>query len=219
MNRLDDLQKSIIAMEKERAKELTRAALDEGLAAEKILNEGLIPAMEQVGKDYEEGRKFIPEILMAAKTMMGSLELLKPLLIGSEGSVVGKAVLGTVEGDVHDIGVKLVGMMLEGAGFEVIVLGADTSTDEFIEATRKHNPDILGLSALLTTTMPRMQDVIQALAENGLRDKVKVMVGGATLNQRYADEFGADAYAPDAAQASALAKQLIGSIQSSRQES
>ena len=209
MSFLDEIRESIVGMKRDLAKELTQKALDEGLEAEQILHESLIPAMDTVGREYEQGVKFIPEILIASKAMLGALDLLKPILASSGAKSEGKVVLGTVEGDVHDIGINLVGMMMEGAGFEVLQLGADTSTEEFIQAIRDTSPHILGMSALLTTTMMSMKDVIAALEEHGLRDKVKVMVGGATLNQRFADECGADGYAPDAAQAAVLAKKLL----------
>jgi 5-methyltetrahydrofolate--homocysteine methyltransferase len=212
MSILDDIKDSIINMKRERTKELTQQALDEGLDAETILHKSLVPAMDTVGKEYEEGIKFIPEILIASKAMIGALDLLKPILASAGAKSEGKVVLGTVEGDVHDIGINLVGMMLEGAGFEVLQLGADTSAGEFIQAIRETDPDILGMSALLTTTMTNMKNVIDALKEKRLRHKVKVMVGGATLSQRYANEYGADGYAPDAAQAAVLAKKLIKSV-------
>jgi 5-methyltetrahydrofolate--homocysteine methyltransferase len=209
MSLLDEIKDSIISMKRDLAKELTQKALEERIEAGEILHSSLIPAMDTVGKEYEEGIKFIPEILVASKAMKAALELLKPILAGTGSASEGNVVLGTVEGDVHDIGINLVGMMLEGAGFDVIQLGADTSSEEFIRAVEDHRPDILGMSALLTTTMVNMKDVIQALKDSGLRDTVKVMVGGATLNQKFADECGADGYAPDAAQASVLAKKLI----------
>ncbi len=211
MSILDEIKDSIIAMQSERAKELTQKALDEGLDADVILHKSLIPAMNKVGQEYEEGIKFIPEILIASKAMKGALDLLKPILASSGSKSEGKVVLGTVEGDVHDIGINLVGMMLEGAGFEVLQLGADTSAEDFIQAIRDTQADILGMSALLTTTMVKMKTVIESLKEEGVRDKVKVMVGGATLNQKSADDFGADGYASDAAQASVLAKKLLNS--------
>jgi len=209
MSLLDEIKDSIISMKRDLARELTQKALDEGMEAGVILHSSLIPAMDTVGKEYEEGIKFIPEILVASKAMKGALELLKPILAGAGSASEGNVVLGTVEGDVHDIGINLVGMMLEGAGFDVIQLGADTSSEEFVRAVKDNRPDILGMSALLTTTMVNMKDVILALRDSGLRDTVKVMVGGATLNQKFADECGADGYAPDAAQASVLAKKLI----------
>jgi len=208
---LADIKASIVSMDEGKAKELTQKALDESLEAEKILNEGLIPAMAVVGKEYEDGERFIPEMLLSAEAMKRALELLRPLLASSEAKKLGKVVMGTVEGDVHDIGQKLVGMMLEGGGFEVHSLGADVSVEEFVEAVKEESPNLLGMSALLTTTMTHMKEVVDALVKNGLRDKVKVMVGGATLNQRFADEYGADGYAPDAPSAVRLAKELLGS--------
>jgi 5-methyltetrahydrofolate--homocysteine methyltransferase len=207
---LEKIKLSIVNMEDQKAVELTKLALADH-AAEDILNQALIPAMEIVGNEYEEGRKFIPEMLLAAEAMTGALELLKPLLARSGAKKAGKVVMGTVEGDVHDIGQRMVCIMLEGAGFEVLSLGADVSASEFVQAVKTANPDILGLSALLTTTAPRMKSVIEALQKEGLRDKVKIMVGGAILNQRLADEYGADGYAPDAASATRLARTLMES--------
>jgi len=210
---LDGIRRSIVDMEDRQAVELTRKAL-EIHPAEKILNHALIPAMEAVGNEYEQGKKFIPEMLLAAEAMTAALELLKPALARSDVKKAGKVVMGTVEGDVHDIGQKMVCIMLEGAGFEVHSLGADVPIDDFIQAVKTRNPDILGLSALLTTTAPRMKDVIEALDRQGLRDRIKVMVGGAILNQRLADEYGADGYAPDAAAATRLARSLVESRRS-----
>jgi len=205
---MESIKLSIVNMDDQKAVELTRRALADH-AAEDILNHALIPAMEIVGDEYEQGKKFIPEMLMAAEAMTAALELLKPELARSDVKKVGKVVMGTVEGDVHDIGQRMVCIMLEGAGFEVTSLGADVPVGEFVSAVKTKAPDILGLSALLTTTAPRMKGVIEALQKEGLRDKVKVMVGGAILNQRLADEYGADGYAPDAASATRLARSLI----------
>ena len=205
---LESIKQSIIDMEDQKAVALTRKAL-EGLPAEEILNRALVPAMERVGNDYEEGKKFIPEMLLAAEAMTAALELLKPQLSRSEAKKVGRVVMGTVEGDVHDIGQRMVCIMLEGAGFEVHSLGADVPSKDFVAAVKTRSPDILGMSALLTTTAPRMKGVVEALKSAGLRDKIKVMVGGAVLNQRLADEYGADGYAPDAASATRLAKTLV----------
>ena len=210
---LDGIRRSIVDMEDQQAVELTRKAL-EIHPAETILNRALIPAMETVGNEYEQGKKFIPEMLLAAEAMTAALELLKPALARSDVRKVGKVVMGTVEGDVHDIGQKMVCIMLEGAGFEVHSLGADVPADDFIQAVKTGNPDILGMSALLTTTAPRMKGVIDGLQKQGLRDRVKVMVGGAVLNQRLADEYGADGYAPDAAAATRLARALMESRRS-----
>ena len=204
----EGIKKSIVDMEDQQAVALTRKAL-ETHAAEDILNGALIPAMEVVGNEYEQGRKFIPEMLLAAEAMTAALEILKPALARSDVKKAGKVVMGTVEGDVHDIGQRMVCIMLEGAGFEVHSLGADVPQADFIAAVKEKNPDILGMSALLTTTAPQMRRVIEALRREGLRDTVKVMVGGAILNQRLADEYGADGYAPDAASATRLARTLI----------
>jgi len=205
---LEGIKLSIVNMEDQKAVELTRQALANH-AAEEILNKALIPAMEMVGNEYEQGKKFIPEMLLAAEAMTAALELLKPELARSDVKKIGKVVMGTVEGDVHDIGQRMVCIMLEGAGFEVYSLGADVPAGDFVNAVKTKNPDILGLSALLTTTAPRMKGVIDALRKEGLRNSVKVMVGGAILNQRLADEYGADGYAPDAASATRLAKSLL----------
>ncbi len=205
---LEEIQHSIVNMEDQKAVEWTRKALEHH-PAEHILNEALIPAMEIVGNEYEQGKKFIPEMLLASEAMTAALELLKPQLARSDVKKAGKVVMGTVEGDVHDIGQRMVCIMLEGAGFEVVSLGADVPTDEFVNAVKTINPDIMGMSALLTTTAPVMKKVIQALENHGLRAGVKVMVGGAILNQRLAEEYGADGYAPDAASASRLARTLI----------
>jgi len=209
MGIVEDIKESIINMDGDKAKELTQEAIGEPLEAEKILKEGLIPAMEVVGKEYEVGKKFIPEMLLSAEAMKGALELLRPLLAKSKVKAAGKVVMGTVEGDVHDIGQNLVSTMLEGGGFKVSSLGTDVPAEEFVAAVKEESPDIIGMSALLTTTMPHMKDVVAALIESGLRDKVKVMVGGAVLNQQFADEYGADGFAPDAASAVRLAKRLI----------
>jgi 5-methyltetrahydrofolate--homocysteine methyltransferase len=202
------IKSSIIDMEDQKAIEMTRLALADH-RAEDILNQALIPAMEIVGNEYEEGKKFIPEMLLAAEAMTGALQLLKPLLAQSDAKKTGKVVMGTIEGDVHDIGQKLVCIMLEGAGFEVHSLGADVPAASFINAVKTVKPDILGMSALLTTTAPKMKSVIETLRKEGLRDQVKIMVGGAILNQRLADEYGADGYAPDAASATRLARTLM----------
>ncbi|MBZ5496502.1 MAG: corrinoid protein [Acidobacteriia bacterium] len=205
---LEQIKLSIVDMEDQKAVALTRQALADH-PAEEILNRALIPAMELVGNEYEQGQKFIPEMLLAAEAMTSALELLKPQLARSDVKKVGKVVMGTVEGDVHDIGQRMVCIMLEGAGFEVLSLGADVATHEFVNAVKTKSPDILGMSALLTTTAPRMKGVIEALQKEGLRNRVKIMVGGAILNQRLADEYGADGYAPDAASATRLARTLM----------
>ena len=206
---LDDLKASVIDMEVERTANLTQKALADRLGAEEILNKALIPAMDTVGDEYERGEKYVPEMLLSAQAMKGAMKLLRPLLVSSGTKMKGCVVMGTVEGDIHDIGQNLVGMMLEGAGFEVYNLGAEVSAEEFVKGVKEHNANLVGLSALLTTTMLHMSDVINALKEAGLRDQVRVMIGGAPVSQEYADEIGADGYAPDAASAVKLADHLI----------
>ena len=205
---LEAIKQSIINMEDQKAVELTHKALG-GSSAEEVLNKALIPAMELVGDQYERGEKFIPEMLLAAEAMTAALDVLKPILAKSESKKAGCVVMGTVEGDVHDIGQRMVCIMLEGAGFEVHSLGVDVSTAAFVDAVKAKKPNILGMSALLTTTAPRMKNVIEMLRKEGLRDNVKVIVGGAVLNQNLATEFGSDGFAPDAASAVRLAKALI----------
>ena len=185
-----------------------QAPLDAGVAPGEILNTALIPAMDKVGQLFEEGEYFVPEMLVAARAMKAGLEILKPLLVDSGVDTVGKVVLGTVKGDLHDIGKNLVAMMLEGAGFEIVDLGADVSPDQFVAAILD-GVDVVGLSALLTTTMPAMENTIRAIEESGLRDRVKIIVGGAPVTAEYAKQIGADGYAADASQAATLARQLI----------
>jgi 5-methyltetrahydrofolate--homocysteine methyltransferase len=187
-----------------------QAALDAGLGAETILNDGMIAAMSEVGIRYECGDIYVAEMFISAKTLQGALAVLRPHLRSANVHAKGKVVLGTVKGDMHDIGKNLVAMMLEGAGFEVQDLGADVHPSKFVEAVSASQPDVVALSALLTTTMPSMKSTIDALDAAGLRNRVKIMVGGAPVNQEYADAIGADGYAQDASQAAALAKSLIG---------
>ena len=190
--------------------ELTQKALDEGLAPAEVLNGGLLAGMDQVGVDFRDGELFIPEVLIAARAMHAGMDVLRPLLAEGDVPLAGKVVMGTVEGDLHDIGKNLVAMMLEGGGFEIVDLGTDIPPDKFIEAIKAEQPHMIGLSALLTTTMPSMKRTIDALVEAGLREKVKVMIGGAPVTQAFADEIGADGYAPDAASAVELARSLVG---------
>jgi 5-methyltetrahydrofolate--homocysteine methyltransferase len=190
--------------------EAVRTALDEGEEPESILHEALIRAMTEVGQLYEDGEYFVPEMLAAAQAMKTGLNELRPLLGDAEMEAAGRVVTGTVKGDLHDIGKNLVTMMLEGAGFNVVDMGTDVSPDEFVEAVQSHDAKLVGMSALLTTTMEAMESTIKTLREAGLGDTVKVMVGGAPLTAAYAAEIGADGYAPDANQAVKLAKKLIG---------
>jgi 5-methyltetrahydrofolate--homocysteine methyltransferase len=174
-----------------------------------VLTQGLVAGMEVVGKDFRDGILFVPEVLMAAKAMKAGMEILRPLLVETGAPQIGTMVIGTVKGDIHDIGKNLVAMMMEGAGFTVVNLGINNDVDKFLNAIREHNPDIAGMSALLTTTMPYMGVVIEALKENNLRDKVIVLVGGAPLNDAFAEEIEADAYCRDAAIAVETAKKLL----------
>lgn len=187
-----------------------RAALKNGARPAVILKDGLIAAMEEVGRRFEAGEYFVPEMLVAARAMKAGIAVLKPALVETGVKPLGKVMLGTVGGDLHDIGKYLVGLMMEGAGFEVIDVGADVAAHAFVEAVRKERPHILGMSALLTTTMPNAEVTIQALKQAGLRETVKVLVGGAPITQDYADEIGADGYAPDAPSAAQKAKILLG---------
>ena len=184
-------------------------AMRDQIAADEILNTALIPAMDEVGRLFEEGEFFVPEMLIAARAMQAGLEVLKPRLVDSGVKPMGIVVLGTVKGDLHDIGKNLVAMMMEGAGFEVVDLGIDVSPERFVEAVRTETANIIGLSALLTTTMPAMESTIQAIETAGLRDRVKVIVGGAPVTSDYAAKIGADGYAADASQAARLAKLLV----------
>ena len=185
------------------------SALGNGVSPADILELGLISAMEEVGKRFESGEFFVPEMLIAARAMNAGLALLKPKLVESDIRARGKVVMGTVKGDLHDIGKNLVAMMLEGAGFEVVDIGADVSPEKFVEAVREEKPNLVGLSALLTTTMQNMQATIEALKMAGIRDQVKVIIGGAPLTEAYAKSIGADGYAPDASQAVSLVKNLV----------
>jgi 5-methyltetrahydrofolate--homocysteine methyltransferase len=187
-----------------------KAALDAGTPPEDVLYKACIPAMEEVGRLFEEGEKFVPEMLISARAMQAGMGLLKPLLLQADIQTVGTVVVGTVAGDLHDIGKNLVGMMLEGSGFEVVDLGTDVGPQQFVDAVREHEPQVIGMSALLTTTMPSMGATIEALKEAGLRGDVKVMIGGAPITQDFADKIGADGFAPDASSASRKAKELVG---------
>ena len=204
----DKIKEDIISGNRKGVAADVQNALDAGMSAEEVLNKAMIPAMAEVGKLFEDGEFFIPEMLVAARTMSAGMEIIKPLLKGSATVSCGKVVIGTVAGDLHDIGKNLVALMLEGNGFEVIDLGADVSSEKFVEAIREHKPQIVAMSALVTTTMPAMGRTIEAIAAAGLRDQVKVMVGGAPLSQTYSDSIGADGYSADANSAVALAKKL-----------
>ena len=187
----------------------TEILLERGWDAKKVLDEALVGGMNIVGEDFRDGILFVPEVLLAANAMKAGMAVLRPLLAETGAKPVGKMVIGTVKGDIHDIGKNLVGMMMEGAGFEVVDIGINTDAETYIEALRKERPDILGMSALLTTTMPYMKVVIDAMKEAGIRDDYIVMVGGAPLNEEFGQAVGADAYCRDAATAVEMAKQLV----------
>ncbi len=188
---------------------LVQEALEMGESAESILRGGLIPAMDRIGIKFKSGEIYIPEVLIAARAMHAGMTVLKPILSKSTTNLSKKVVIGTVKGDLHDIGKNLVVMMLEGGGFEVIDLGIDISADKFIEAIQKHQPQVVGMSALLTTTIKEMKNILQAIEKAGLRKKVKTIVGGAPVNEKFAKEIGADGYAPDAASAVDIVKSLL----------
>lgn len=206
----DAVFEAILGGKADDAAEATRKAVDSGMAPQDIINGQMIRAMGEVGQRFQDGKAFVPQLLMAGRAMKSALEILKPMLAGSASTSIGKVVIGTVKGDLHDIGKNLVASMLEGCGFEVINIGIDVPSEKFVEEIRNSGADILCMSALLTTTMTYMKDVIDALEEAGLRDKVKVMVGGAPVTQHFADEIGADGYSDNANTAVALARRLVG---------
>jgi len=187
-----------------------KQALSEGIGADVILKEALIAAMDEVGRQYEEGDIFVPEMLISARAMQAGLALLKPHLVGGANESAGKVAIGTVKGDLHDIGKNLVAMMLEGAGFEIIDLGVDVPPQAFVDAVATKGAQVIGMSALLTTTMSNMGVTIEALKAAGLRDKVKVMIGGAPVTQDFASQIGADGFAADASSATRIARELVG---------
>jgi 5-methyltetrahydrofolate--homocysteine methyltransferase len=209
MSLVNDIRQSVIDGDMQSTQGLVSQALEESLPPEQILREGLISAMEEVGRRFECNEFYVPEMLVSARAMKSGLALLRPHLIAANVKSLGKVVIGTVQGDLHDIGKNLVGMMLEGAGFEVIDLGVDVSAEKYVAAVKEHRPDLVGCSALITTTMTHMENVITALREAGLRDQVKVIVGGAPITEDFASQIGADGYAPDAALAASCAKELI----------
>jgi methylmalonyl-CoA mutase cobalamin-binding domain/chain len=208
----DDLYNGL----KEEVEEATHIFLKRGWSPEKVLNDALVEGMRIVGIDFRDGILFVPEVLLAANAMKGGMEILRPLLAETGVEPIGKIVIGTVKGDIHDIGKNLVGMMLEGAGFEVIDLGINNPVEKYLAALEEHQPDILGMSALLTTTMPYMKVVIDTLKQKGLRDKYIVLVGGAPLNEEFGKAIGADAYCRDAAIAVETAKALIAARRAAR---
>jgi 5-methyltetrahydrofolate--homocysteine methyltransferase len=206
---IQEIYDGVINGQQNKVSEKVRQALAQGLSPAVILNEGMVAGMAEVGRLFEEGEFYVPEMLIAARAMQTGLAELKPSLIQADYKPIAKVAAGTVKGDLHDIGKNLVCMMLEGASFEILDLGSDVSPERFVEAVRSGGAQIIAMSALLTTTMPGMRTTIEALKAAGLRDKVKVMVGGAPVTEQYAQQIGADGYAPDASRAVALAKTLI----------
>ena len=210
MTIIEDIYSAVLRGKRKEVAPLVQQALDEGLGAEEVLNEALVAAMSEIGERFSRNEAFVPEMLVAARAMAAGTEVLKPHLAAAGAEPVGKAVIGTVRGDMHDIGKNLVRMMIEGKGFEVTDLGVDVAPEQFVTFLQEHDDvDIVCCSALLTTTMPEIGATIRAIEEAGLRDRVKVMVGGAPVTQAFADEVGADAYTPDAGAAAARAVELV----------
>ncbi len=207
---LDGLYDNTLDGQAEPVVELTRRGLELGIDPLDMLFEALIPALEEVGRLFEAGEYFVPEMLVAARAMAGAMDILKPLIAASGAKPVGTFVMGTVQGDIHDIGKNLVNIMLEGAGFQVVDIGVNAPPEAFVEAIREHQPQAVGMSAFLTTTMTMFKPTIEAIKEAGLREQVKILVGGAPVTEEYAQICGADGYAPDASSAVRLVKQLLG---------
>ena len=210
MAKYQDLADAIIAGDNVKSKEITQKLVDSGVNAIEILNDGLVPGMEVVGTKFKANEMYIPEVLIAARAMHAAMDIIKPMLSESGAEMKGTIVIGTVQGDLHDIGKNLVGMMLEGGGYTVVDVGVDVPSDKFVEEVKKSGAKVVGLSALLTTTMPVMKDVISAIRADAATKSTMVMVGGAPLTQEYADSIGANGYAPDASSAVDLAKKLMG---------
>jgi 5-methyltetrahydrofolate--homocysteine methyltransferase len=206
---LNNVSEALQRGDAEKVAELVKKTLEENLTPKKILEDGLIKGMGIIGGKFKRNEVYVPEVLIAARAMHAGMDILRPKLVETGVKNIGKVAIGTVKGDLHDIGKNLVKMMLEGGGFEVIDLGTDVSVDKFVEAVKVDQPDIVGMSALLTTTMVNMPEVVKALEAAGLRDKVKIMIGGAPITQNYADQIGADSYSPDAASAVDNAKTFV----------
>jgi corrinoid protein of di/trimethylamine methyltransferase len=207
---LDELYEAVLDGNAPSAVKLTNEAIELGIEPLAVLFDAMIPALEEVGRLFEIGEYFVPEMLISANAMSGGMEILKPLIAASGVKPIGVFVMGTVKGDIHDVGKNLVNIMLEGAGFEVIDLGVNVSPEAFVEAIRKYNPDAVGMSAFLTTTMPMFKKNIELIVEEGLREQVHILVGGAPVTQEYCDLVGADGYAPDANSAVRVTKKLLG---------
>ncbi|MDW7674124.1 MAG: corrinoid protein [Bacillota bacterium] len=210
MANFESLNSAVIAGNVNQVSEGTKSLLETGADPIEIINKGLIAGMNIVGQRFKAGDMYVPEVLMAAKAMAAGVDIVKPLIAEGDVPTSGKVVIGTVKGDLHDIGKNLVGMMMESSGFQVINLGVDVSPEKFADAVREHQPQVVGMSALLTTTMLAMKDTIEVLKEEGLRDSVKIIIGGAPVTADFASEIGADGFAPDAASATELAEKLIG---------
>ena len=209
MSTLSDIREATIKGDQEGVRRLIHNALDENIPTDDIIKAGLIPAMEIVGKNFAEATIFIPEMLIAAHAMKAGMEVLKPHFLDGKMDTLGKVVIGTIQGDLHDIGKNLVGMMMEGAGLEVIDLGIDIAPKVFVSAVKEHKPQFLGMSALLTTTMPAMEHVVGALEQAGLRDTVKIIIGGAPVTREFADTIGADGYGANASEAVYRIKEFL----------
>lgn len=210
MEILASLAESLVRGQADEVSHLTEEGIQKDLKPLEILNQGLIAGMEVVGQKFRDGELYVPDVLVAARAMRAGMDILRPLFAQSNIRPVGKVILGTVRGDLHDIGKNLVGIMMEGAGFEVIDLGTDVAPEKFVAAVKEHRPKVLGMSALLTVTMVGMQAVLDAIESQGLREGVVTMIGGAPVTQRFAEEIGADGYAHDAVSAVAKAKELLG---------
>jgi corrinoid protein of di/trimethylamine methyltransferase len=210
MQDLSKLHDAILEGDDKLSFQITRDALEKGVDPAELINRWMIPAMDEVGRRFESQEYFVPEIMLAARAMKAALDLLRPLLAASGAQPTGRVVLGTVKGDLHDIGKNMVGSMLEGAGFEVFDLGIDVSAEKFVEAVQNNNPDVLALSTLLTVTMPEMKSTIAALDQAGVRNQVKVIIGGAPVTQDYAVQIGADGFGETAGSAVSVARQLMG---------
>lgn len=209
MGELNDIKTATMAGDQQKVEKLTRDAVDRGFAADQIIQDGFIAAMQVVGQKFGAGEIYIPEMLIAARAMKTGMEIVKPLLVGESTHSIAKVVIGTVKGDLHDIGKNLVGMMLEGAGFDVIDLGIDVSADAFVEAVKKEQPKFVAMSALLTTTMDQMRIIVDKLQTEGLRSEVKIFVGGAPVNQGFAEKIGADGYGDNAGQAAEMMQAML----------
>jgi len=209
MEILKEVANAVISGDRKGIQELVEKALNEGISPEDIINKGLLSGMSVIGERFKKNEIFVPEVLVSARAMQKGMEILKPLIAKSSGIIKGKIVIGTVKGDLHDIGKNLVAMMLEGAGYQIIDLGIDVPPERFVQAIKENRPDVVGMSALLTTTMPQMKVTIDVIKKEGLRDKVKIIVGGAPVTEEFAKEIGADGYAEDAYSAVELVNRLL----------